>query len=232
MDFVIQWLWYLLAFVVGSLVAWLIAVAHGEADDPKRKPSRIFPAHASWERGDAKRQLVADGPGVPARPGVDARLVDPQGQAGGARVRDASPAGADAGDADALPKIDADADADADATPRVPQGWSRRDADVGEAGAVAAGVAGGAAAAKFADSSDGRKCGHGTLRAGSARVAAGAVRRRATTSRATRIRCSTTRTDSPSYKQTIAEVWFRDEPTAEAAGFNRWDSGKSQREKG
>ncbi len=27
MDFVIQWLWYLVAFVVGSLVAWLIAVA-------------------------------------------------------------------------------------------------------------------------------------------------------------------------------------------------------------
>ena len=26
MDFIIQWLWYLLAFVVGSLVAWLITV--------------------------------------------------------------------------------------------------------------------------------------------------------------------------------------------------------------
>jgi uncharacterized membrane protein ArfB len=26
MDFVIGWLWYLAAFVVGSLVAWLIAV--------------------------------------------------------------------------------------------------------------------------------------------------------------------------------------------------------------
>ena len=26
MDFVIHWLWYLLAFVVGSAVAWLIAV--------------------------------------------------------------------------------------------------------------------------------------------------------------------------------------------------------------
>jgi uncharacterized membrane protein ArfB len=26
MDFVIQWLWYLLAYVVGSLVAWLITV--------------------------------------------------------------------------------------------------------------------------------------------------------------------------------------------------------------
>ena len=36
-------------------------------------------------------------------------------------------------------------------------------------------------------------------------------------------------TDSPSYKQTIAEVWFRDVETAEAAGFKRWDSGKSQR---
>jgi hypothetical protein len=29
--------------------------------------------------------------------------------------------------------------------------------------------------------------------------------------------------DSPSYKQTIAEVWFADETTARAAGFKRWD---------
>lgn len=27
MGFVVQWLWYLLAFFVGSAVAWLIAVA-------------------------------------------------------------------------------------------------------------------------------------------------------------------------------------------------------------
>ena len=27
MDFVIQWVWYLLAFLLGSLVAWLIAAA-------------------------------------------------------------------------------------------------------------------------------------------------------------------------------------------------------------
>jgi uncharacterized membrane protein ArfB len=26
MDFVIQWLWYLVAFVVGSAVAWLITI--------------------------------------------------------------------------------------------------------------------------------------------------------------------------------------------------------------
>ncbi|MCW2516806.1 MAG: hypothetical protein JWR11_5848 [Mycobacterium sp.] len=36
-------------------------------------------------------------------------------------------------------------------------------------------------------------------------------------------------TESRSYGVTRAEVWFRDVATAEAAGFNRWDSGKSQR---
>lgn len=35
--------------------------------------------------------------------------------------------------------------------------------------------------------------------------------------------------DSPSYKQTVAEIWFRDEESAVQAGFARWDSGKSQR---
>ena len=29
MDFVIQWLWYLLAFVAGSAVAWVIAALIG-----------------------------------------------------------------------------------------------------------------------------------------------------------------------------------------------------------
>ena len=33
-------------------------------------------------------------------------------------------------------------------------------------------------------------------------------------------------TESPWYKQTIAEVWFADEASAMAAGFARWDSGK------
>ena len=35
--------------------------------------------------------------------------------------------------------------------------------------------------------------------------------------------------ESPAYAVTVAEVWFRDEETARAAGFSRWDSGKSQR---
>ena len=35
-------------------------------------------------------------------------------------------------------------------------------------------------------------------------------------------------TDSPSYKQTIAEVWFREESAAERAGFTRWDKGRAR----
>ena len=53
----------------------------------------------------------------------------------------------------------------------------------------------------------------------------------ATRSRATRIRCSITRPTARPTSRPIAEVWFRDAATAEAAGFNRWDSGKSQRGK-
>jgi len=34
-------------------------------------------------------------------------------------------------------------------------------------------------------------------------------------------------TESPSYEQTIAEVWFVDEATAEMAGFARWDVNKN-----
>ncbi|WP_441958271.1 channel accessory protein ArfC, sunset domain variant [Mycolicibacterium houstonense] len=37
--------------------------------------------------------------------------------------------------------------------------------------------------------------------------------------------------ESPSYSVTIAEIWFADVESAEKAGFNRWDSGKSQRQK-
>ena len=29
--------------------------------------------------------------------------------------------------------------------------------------------------------------------------------------------------DSPAYEQTVAEVWFFDEATARAAGFDKWD---------
>lgn len=43
MDFVIQWLWYLAAFAVGSLVAWLIGAAsvkHRSEDDARTALAR------------------------------------------------------------------------------------------------------------------------------------------------------------------------------------------------
>lgn len=36
---------------------------------------------------------------------------------------------------------------------------------------------------------------------------------------------------SPAYDATIAEVWFRDEATAAAAGFERWDSWRHKKKK-
>ena len=102
--------------------------------------------------------------------------------------------------------------------------------DVAKPGAVAAGVAGGAAAAKFAGSST--EAGTEPYGPGSARVAAGAVAPSGYDIKGNEDSMLYHTPDSPSYKQTIAEMWFRDEQTAEAAGFHRWDSGKSQREKG
>ena len=128
------------------------------------------------------------------------------------------------------PKIDADADADADATARVPKLDVDAGGDVAKPGAVAAGVAGGAAAAKFAGSST--EAGTEPYGPGSARVAAGAVAPSGYDIKGNEDSMLYHTPDSPSYKQTIAEIWFRDEPTAEAAGFHRWDSGESQREKG
>jgi uncharacterized membrane protein ArfB len=50
MDFIIQWVWYLLAFLVGSLVAWLLA-----AGSIKRTTEQeaLADMPGSRERGDA-----------------------------------------------------------------------------------------------------------------------------------------------------------------------------------
>ena len=67
MDFVIEWLWYLLAFVAGSAAAWAIA--------------RV-------RRGDAARALVAVRTVLFPRLGADVHAVE-EGQAGaGVRVAD------------------------------------------------------------------------------------------------------------------------------------------------
>ncbi|MDT5077268.1 MAG: putative rane protein ArfC [Mycobacterium sp.] len=94
--------------------------------------------------------------------------------------------------------------------------------------AGAAGAVGGAAAAKLVDSGGDSGKDSEPYGAGSLRLAAGAVAPSGWTIKGNEDSMLYHTTDSPSYKQTIAELWFRDVATAEAAGFSRWDSGKSQ----
>ena len=97
------------------------------------------------------------------------------------------------------------------------------------AGSAVAGAAGVAGAAKLVGSrDDGDEEPYG---AGSLRLTAGADAPAGYTIKANEDSMLYHTTDSPSYEQTIAELWFRDVATAEAEGFNRWDSGKSQRGK-
>jgi uncharacterized membrane protein ArfC len=130
---------------------------------------------------------------------------------GGAATRARSLTGEADEDTSATAKIPA---ADADATAKLPGGSVA-------AGVAAAGAAGGAAATKPA--------GDEPYGAGSIRVAATADAPSGYTIKGNEDSMLYHSPESPSYKQTIAEIWFRDVETAERAGFNRWDSGKSQR---
>ena len=104
------------------------------------------------------------------------------------------------------------------------------------AGAATAGAATGGAAAEFADTSGDETAKIAAVTEepfgpGSARVAAGAGAPPGWTVKGNEDSMLYHTPESPTDKRTIAEVWFRDEPTAQAAGFDRWDSGKSQRVK-
>jgi uncharacterized membrane protein ArfC len=95
------------------------------------------------------------------------------------------------------------------------------------AGAAAAGAAaaGGTAAAKVTGGKkpEAKQEPYGS---GSLRVAAGASAPSGYTIKGNEDSMLYHTPDSPSYEQTIAEIWFRDEKTAEKAGFTRWDKGK------
>ncbi len=133
------------------------------------------------------------------------------------------------------PKIDADAEDDA-ATLRAPKIDAGAEDTAAKPGAVAAGAAaaGGAAAAKFADTSTAETAKmpavteepHGP---GSAKPGADGSGPEGWTVKGNEDSKLYHSPESPAYNVTVAEVWFRDAETAENAGFNRWDSGKSQR---
>ena len=112
----------------------------------------------------------------------------------------------------------------------------------GAVAAGAAGVVGGAAAAKLVGSSgdvdaptakvpkvDAPDVDSEPYGAGSLRLAGGAAAPSGYAIKGNEDSMLYHSSESPAYDETVAEVWFRDVPTAEAAGFNRWDSGKSQR---
>src|SRR5262249_29267948 len=103
-------------------------------------------------------------------------------------------------------------------------GFARWDSGTAKAaGAAAAGVAGGAAAvAAIADGPEGRS---GT---GAATPAADGSGPTGWAIKGNENSMLYHTTDSPSYKRTIAEVWFFDEPTAEAAGFTHWRKGRAK----
>lgn len=93
-------------------------------------------------------------------------------------------------------------------------------------GTVAAGAAAGAAGAAAAKFTGG-KAGKEPYGSGSLRLAAGASAPSGYTIKGNEDSMLYHTPDSPSYKQTIAELWFRDEATAERAGFTRWDKGEA-----
>ncbi len=93
------------------------------------------------------------------------------------------------------------------------------------AGAAAAGAAGAAGAAKLAGGRAGvvedEPYGAGSIRVkGTAAAPEGGY-----TIKGNEDSMLYHTTDSPSWKQTIAEIWFRDVKSAERAGFSRWDAG-------
>ncbi|WP_102145325.1 hypothetical protein [Mycobacterium hubeiense] len=120
-----------------------------------------------------------------------------------------------------LPRADAD-----EATTQLPKAGA-----TGAAAAAggAAAVAGGAAASKFTGTPEVKVKPYGE---GSIRLATGtADAPEGYTVKGNEDSMLYHTPESPSYAQTIAEIWFKDVESAERAGFNRWDSGKSQRGK-
>jgi hypothetical protein len=107
-----------------------------------------------------------------------------------------------------------------------------QDVPVASAAGAAESTSGGVAAAKLVDTggdSDVEEVADGPHGPGSAKPGAGGSGPDGWTVKGNEDSKLYHSPDSPSYQRTIAEVWFRDVETAEAAGFNRWDSRKSQR---
>ncbi len=242
MDFIIQWVWYLLAFLVGSLVAWLLAAVsikrtseqEALADMPgSREPGDVVMNDVNWwlvawpSCSDWSLTLA-----------FMIRRVEREVPVYGTSGRGSGGAAA-VGLASAKPKVAApDVDApDLDISDGdVPEA----ELPTSEAGAATAtaGAAGGLAAAKLVGSGGGggdsetakiAAVGDEPYGAGSVRVARGADAPSGYTIKGNEDSMLYHSPDSPSYERRSPRCGSATSTTAEAAGFNRWDSGKSQR---
>ena len=211
--------WWLLglAFLLGLVLTLAFMLRRVKREVPEYGTGSGS-ARLTGSAADVKAPKV-DGPDVdlptakvPKSSGGGAVAAGAAGVVGGAaaaKLVDSS------GDVDAptakVPKVDApDVDAPTAVVPKVD----------------AAGAGGGVAAAKLVGSGGGDSEPYG---AGSLRLARGAAAPSGFAIKGNEDSMLYHSSESPAYDDTVAEVWFRDVPTAEAAGFNRWDSGKSQR---
>ena len=162
----------------------------------------------------------------------------------GCREAERRPRGADV-DADdgatrRIPRVDADADADEAATLKAPKIDLDADASAAKPGAVAAGAAaaaGGAAAAKFADDVVGRgrrrsQPSRGALRRGFGPGRGGAGAPSGYDIKGNEDSMLYHTPESPSYKQTIAEVWFLDERDGRGGRLHALEEGPSRSRRG
>ena len=182
-----------------------------------RRVKREVPEYGT---GSGSAGLTGSAAGVKApkvdRPDVDLPTAKVPKISGGGAV--AAGAAGVVGGAAAAKLVGSSGDVDAP-TAKVPK-VDAPDVDLPD---VSGGAAGGVAAAKLVGSGgDSEPYGAGSLR-----LAGGAAAPSGYAIKGNEDSMLYHTTDSPSYTQTIAEVWFRDESTAERAGFTRWDKGRA-----
>jgi hypothetical protein len=218
--------WWLadLAFLLGLVITLVFMI---------RRVEREVPVYGTSGRGGGGASAVGLANAKPkvAAPAADAPDLDisdvdvpkadlPTSEAGAATATAGAAGGA----------ADSDADAPTTAVPKV--GGS----GAGTVAAAGAGAAGGVAAAKLVGSGGGAgdsetakiaAVGDEPYGAGSVRVARGATAPSGYAIKGNEDSMLYHTTDSPSYQQTIAEVWFREESAAQRAGFTRWDHGRA-----
>lgn len=235
----VNWWLMALAFVLGLLLTFVTIIRRVKREVPIQQAATLVgasggPATARFasDRADAAAQAVetsaadSDSPSKPAYTGTAAGTA--AAAAGGAARLDGgesatqthAPGSVPGGSAPAGYPIKANEDATSE-TPAAEDDSTTKSVSPGTVGA--AGAAG--TAARFA----GATSEVGPYGVGSVRVDAGTSAPKGYTVKGNENSMLYHTPDSPSYAQTIAEVWFTDEESAVRAGFTPWHKGRKAR---